>query len=423
MNLITSKNIEIKIISNKFHNWMKQMLYFNDSLQYLNALEISLLYYSQCDSCHTVWSVQNRSIEAIEAQVIWLVQYCTRLRRIWIRRNVITEIAFGKFSVSNSIQATNMAHLFRSTNFLAPTILRRAQSVPAALYHKNVSEERSMILYKNAIFTLWLKLFFRCWTIMRTQEMLDQWTNRIKMLALVWLEHQHVVMSWNYRSKSMTMAKLSMQNSKHLAVVQPLHPVHWLQSGSKEKPSTKPENWRTRISPKSFAYHQSNYIVRVSRKFNSIRINRTQFESSIFNVNLFSRYSVGRRCDQSSSCRLQNQTEWSQILISFETYKIFNKKNYLVYSLNEWVNECHWWLWFIWINVESKLFVIVWLRYIFWEWVIKNEGSPLLEGSWTKHPKDIFISPKYSNFRYSFLKWKIPEFWGPITANTFLIYI
>lgn len=113
---------------------------------------------------------------------------------------------------------------------------------------------------------------FRYWIITKTHGMSAHWIKRIKMLELVWLAHQLVVMWWNCKSESTTMVKSLKQNSKHLVVDQPLHPAHWQQSGWREKPLTKPENWRTQILRRNFVYHQSNCIAQVSIMFINIHM-------------------------------------------------------------------------------------------------------------------------------------------------------
>lgn len=123
---------------------------------------------------------------------------------------------------------------------------------------------------------------FRSWITMRTHEMLDHWTKAIKMLAPDWLGLQPAVMWWNCKSKSMTMVKSLMQNSRHLAVDQPLHRAHWPPNGLREKPSMKQANWRTQTLLRNSACHRSNYIAQVSNCFNMIVsswINQANYKS------------------------------------------------------------------------------------------------------------------------------------------------
>lgn len=166
-----------------------------------------------------------------------------------------------------------MAQLIRSSNLL----IRRAQSVPSALYHKNVSTHetnRATIINQKRqpncvawILKFWLNKIFRSWITMRTHAMLDHWTKAIRMLAPAWSVLQLAVMWWNCKSKLTIMAKSLMQNSRHLAVDQPLHPAHWPPNGWREKPSMKQANWRTRTSLRNSACHRSNYTAPVSYYF------------------------------------------------------------------------------------------------------------------------------------------------------------
>lgn len=92
--------------------------------------------------------------------------------------------------------------------------LRRVQSVPAALYHENVSWNYFLKLMKLTS----AKIFIRFWNIMRIPVTSDRSTRRTKMLEPALLELQLAVMLWNFRSESMTMERLLTLNLRRSAV-------------------------------------------------------------------------------------------------------------------------------------------------------------------------------------------------------------
>lgn len=155
--------------------------------------------------------------------------------------------------------------LFRNTGLLA---LKRARSVPAVCYHQNVRNDRDL----SKKFDILIYHYYHCryLTTTKIHGTLAHWIRKIKMWALAWLVLQPVVMSWNYRSKWMRMAKSSMPNSKRSVACQLSRPAHWPPNGWKARHSTRLVNWRTQTSLRNSPCHQSNYIVRVSSIFNSV---------------------------------------------------------------------------------------------------------------------------------------------------------